>query len=355
MNKKILFINSSLTGGGSERVMTLIANQFAKEQNNVTMVLLRDKKKDTYKLNNNINCIRFKYASKNKIIIAIQRIYKLRKAIKNGKYDYVISFMNDINITTLLAGWNLHTPIIISERADPSVRKTNKLYKTLEHFIMTKAEKIVFQTEQVKKMYPNKIQKKSVVIPNPVNKNLPEPYHGKKDKKIVAIGRLSNQKNFPMLINSFAEFHKENNDYVLEIYGEGSLLSELKDLVKKHELEKHIFFKGYIEDIPTAIKKAEMYISTSNYEGISNAMIEALAMGIPSICTNCPVGGASMMIKNNINGILIPVKDEKALVESMNKISKDLEFANKLSNNGCLVREEYSIEKIAKKWQKIIK
>ena len=204
-------------------------------------------------------------------------------------------------------------------------------------------------------MYPNKIHKKSVVIPNPVNKNLPEPYHGKKDKKIVAIGRLSNQKNFPMLINSFAEFHKENNDYVLEIYGEGSLLSELKDLVKKHELEKHIFFKVYIEDITTAIKKAEMYISTSNYEGISNAMIEALAMGIPSICTNCPVGGASMMIKNNINGILIPVKDEKALVESMNKISKDLEFANKLSNNGCLVREEYSIEKIAKKWQKIIK
>ena len=355
MNKKILFVNSSLTDGGSERVMTLIANQFAKEQNNVTMILLRDKKKDTYELNNNINCIRFKYLSKNKIIIAIQRIYKLRKIIKNGKYDYIISFMNDINITTLLAGWNLHTPIIISERADPSVRKTNKLYKTLEYFIMSKAEKIVFQTEQVKKMYPNKIQKKSVVIPNPVNNNLPEPYYGKRDKKIVAIGRLSNQKNFPMLINAFAKFHKNNKDYILEIYGDGPLLNELKDLVKKHNLERNVFFKGYVKDVINAIKNAEMYISTSNYEGISNAMIEALAMGIPSICTNCPVGGASMMIKHNINGILIPVKDEETLVKSMNKISNNLELANKLSTNAIKIREEYSIEKIVKNWKKIMK
>lgn len=351
--KKILFVNSSLTGGGSERVMVLLANEFANQGYDVTMALVREKEKETYKLDLKVKCIKFKYGTTNKLKIALKRLKDLRKLIKSNDFDVVISFMYDINIITLLSTIGLDVPIIVSERANPSARNHSSLYKWFEHKCYLKAYKIVFQTEDVKKMYPMYLQEKSEVIPNPVNKNLPKYFEGERRKNIASVGRCIQQKNFLMLIEAFAKFHKLYSDYKLFIYGEGPLLEELKKRVSELGITKNVFFPGYIKNVNEEIQDFSMYISTSNYEGISNSMIEALAMGIPTICTDCPVGGARLMIKNKISGVLIPVGDIEALYNSMIELVENKELAKKISENSIKIRESYSIENVVEKWKKV--
>lgn len=355
MNKKnLLFINSSLSGGGSERVMTLLANQFSEMDYNVTMLLVRKTKRDTYSISNKISIIRFNYLLKNKIYKLIKRIFLIRKYIKYTQADCVISFMSDINLCTLIAGIGLKRHILVSERANPAKSGRSKFQVFLEKKLYPKAHKVILQTEDVKKQFIEEIQLKSVVIPNPVNANIPKQYLYEREKRIVAAGRLTEQKNFSMLINSFNKFYKKYPEYCLEIYGEGPLYNELKQQICDLKLEKKARLMGFSNDVNEKMKKAEMFISTSDYEGISNSMIEALAMGIPTICTDCPVGGAKMMIKNNENGILIPVGDEVALYNAMEEIVQDKEFSRKISSNAVKIREEYSIERIANKWEAIL-
>lgn len=351
---RILFLNSSLTSGGSERVMTLLANKFADKGIDTTMSLVRELGPDTYKVNDKVDLIRYKYGTKNKAIIAIKRFKKIRKQIKKGCFDAVIVFMNDLNLITLIAAGNLGTPIYISERADPSKRNVGKLYKLLEKHYYPKCAGIVFQTSDVAAQFPDELRKKSTVIPNPVSENLPEPYTEKRKKKIVSAGRLTDQKNFPMLINTFARFHREYPEYELFIYGKGPKEAELKELVKSKGIESSVHFPGFVDNIINEIMDAEIYVSTSNFEGISNSMIEAMAMGLAVICTDCPVGGARMMIENGVNGILIPVEDEELLHNELAEVANDNYRADKLGNNAIRIREQFSADRVSDIWIEMV-
>jgi glycosyltransferase involved in cell wall biosynthesis len=334
--------------------MTLLANEFVSKGYDTTMVLLRGRKPDTYVLDSRIKCVRFLYGTHNKVIIAVKRFYMLRSLLKSTHFDAVISFMHDINVMTLMSSWGLRLNIIVSERNDPSKRSTSPFYRWLEQKLYLTAKRIVFQTEQVRKMYPSGIRDISVVIPNPVNSGLPNKYLGSRDKIIVAAGRLVEQKNFTMLIRAFTKFHQVHPEYDLIIYGTGTLLKALKDEVMIQRVEGYVKFPGYVDDVNFKMRKAAMYISTSNFEGISNSMLEALAMGIPTICTNCPVGGAAMLIENHESGILIPVGDEVALYRNMLKIAENEEFANHISDNAVEICKKYSVEKVTALWMGLL-
>lgn len=354
---KYLFINSRLSDGGSERVMTLLANEFANRGLDVSMLLVREEKKEIYKLDDRIDRYQLTYGNSSKIGKLIKRFLYTRRYIKKINPDKIISFMEDINAITLLACIGLHKDIIVSERNNPKTADS-KIQAVIRWFIQNViyrlAKKVVLQTEFVKECFSNTIQRKSVVISNPINPDIPLRYEGERNKEIVAVGRLNKQKNFPLLIKAFAEFVKEYPTYKLTIYGEGELRSEFEDMIKELDIESCVELPGYIQDVNIRMNHASMYVSSSDYEGISNSMIEALAMGVPSICTDCPVGGARLMIGDNRNGLLIPVGDESALITAMKDIASDEKLAKRLSNNAITIRDEYSIEKIADIWIKEI-
>lgn len=353
MKKKILFVNTSLTSGGSERVMTLLANEFADRGYEVVMALVRDLKPDTYQLDSRIECIRFDYKTKKKYLAAVRKVRMLRSLMMRGQFDAVVSFMYDINVATLLSAWRLKIPVIVSERNNPGARKVSAFYHWAEYRLYRTARYMVFQTEQVKRMFPDTIQKKGVVIPNPINDALPLPYEGVRKKQIVAAGRLRRQKNFSMLIKAFAAFHRDYPEYVLTIYGIGPLKEQLESEAAGEGVKDFVQFPGYISGIAEVMRGAAMYVSSSDYEGISNSMLEALAMGVPCICTDCPVGGAAMVMQSGINGILVPVGDELGMCEAMKKIAGDEQYAENLSRNAVKVRDDYSIEKIADQWESL--
>lgn len=357
--RKVTFINASLTDGGSEKVMTIIANHMAEIGLDINMILVRNKMR-TYDVKEKVEVIQLSYHKpKNVVYRQIRRIVRLRRKIKNTDADTIISFLTDINLLTILACFGLHKRVIISERSHPLLGGNGNAKKPLYARILIKllyplANSVVFQTEFAKKCYPKLIQKKGFIIPNPISQNLPNVYAGPRKKVIVAAGRLTEQKNFKLLILAFYEVTKTHKEYKLKIFGEGHLLSELIELTRELNIEDKVEFPGYVEDLATCIMDASIYVSSSDYEGISNSMLEAMGMGLPSICTDCAVGGAAMVINHNVNGVLVPVGDATALKDAMLKIIEDEQFASLLSQEAKKVREQYSVSKICKLWLDVI-
>lgn len=351
MSKKVLFVNSSLTAGGSERVMAILANEFANLNYNVSMVLVRNSNKENYSVNKNVEVIRLKYKFKNSFMKIVERVFKLRKLMKKNKYDVIISFTHKINTLVLFSAMGLKNSIIVSERCDP--KQFSKLNRQIDNFFYRKAKYIVLQTELVRRDYPNFLQTKMVVIPNPVIENHSQSFQGKIKNKIVSAGRLVEQKNFSMLIEAFSKIVNKH-DYQLYIYGEGVLRKQLEEKIKDLHLEDKVFLPGYVSNVDDLIKDAKIYVCSSNYEGISNSMLEAMVMGIPTISTDCPVGGSAMMIKDHENGILIPVNDCESLVKAMLEIIEDNDLAHKLSSNSKKIIERLDSKKIVKEWEKLI-
>ncbi len=184
---------------------------------------------------------------------------------------------------------------------------------------------------------------------------IPKASNGPRRKEIVAIGRLEKQKNFHLLIDAFALFQKAHSDYVLTIYGQGSLKEELERYAKHNLLFNTYAFPGEKANVLELISNAAMFVLSSDYEGMPNVLIEAMALGLPVIATDCPVGGPRELITNGINGLLVPVGDKKVLFESMCALADDIFYAEKLGNNALKVRGKLEINKIANQWLDYLK
>lgn len=334
--------------------MTMLANRFSSGNYQVSMLVLNNDKPDTYKLHQRVRCIRANRIAKTHIGKSIDRVRIIRKTLRNNKYDVAISFLYHINVSTLIAAIGINTSIIVSERQSPANRETSILYYAIQNILYKNAKAIVVQTDFVKQLLPKELAHRAVVIPNPVPYGLPERYLGRREKVIVSAGRLSKEKNHTLLIKAFSEVFKKYSDYSLVIYGEGNERERLEKLIQRLGLQQAVKLPGRVNNVDDIIRKSSMFVMTSDYEGISNAMIEALAMGVPTICTDCPAGGARLMINNGYNGILIPVGDEKSLIDSIIRLIEEREFSIKLGINALKIRKEYSMDSIFEKWECII-
>lgn len=350
-NKKILFVNHCLTGGGSEKAMTLIANFFASQGFNVEMLLLNEQPR-TYNPDGRIKVTECYCPVKgNKLFWHFRRIMTIRDAIKKSDASIVISFMWDINMNVILACFGLGKKIITSERCDPR-NESRMLMRFAMYFVLPFADITVFQTSVVQKYYPKCVRKRSVVIPNAISNIVPVPDRDplKIRKEIVGVGRFTEQKNFEMLISAFANVHRNHLDYKLIIYGDGPLRSKYEELILRLGLKDYVSLPGYLKDVNERMRYASIYVNTSNYEGISNAMLEALSMGLPCICTDCPVGGASMVINDGVNGKLIPVGDINSLESKIEELLLDDRVRISIGEEAIKTRDIYSITKIGNRW-----
>lgn len=348
--KKIGFIIGSMKGGGAERVISVLSDKLSNEGYDVSILILRGGDIE-YNLNKNINIVSI-YESKSKIKRFFITIIKLSKYMKTLDCDIYISFCTLENITSCIAKIFSNKKLIISERNAPN--KTSKLTKLLKMMTYRNADGYVFQTNQAKEYYSDSIQSKSTVIANPLKEDLPDRFIGIRKKEIVAVGRLVSQKNYPLLLESFAEFNKIYDDYTLSIYGKGPLEEDLNHLCKKLGIEKSVKFKGFSKNIHKEILKSSMYIMTSDYEGMPNALMEAMAIGLPVISTNCPSGGPQELIINGQNGFLIDVNSKNQLVEKMIEIANNKELADRLSESANKIKFKYNVETIFEEWKKYI-
>lgn len=398
--KQLMFIMPVMKGGGAEKVAALLLNEFNKNcyecelvltnsdrdeivdrglNQEVSLTVLREEFSENgifkkifitlFKLFTSIIC-KVPEALGQKVPAVFARLsFKaqyydelnaLKKHFKAKPGATILSFLQPSIPLTLLAAEGLHNRVVVSERADPyRLLKKRYGYNFIRKYYQ-RANAVVFQTNDAKAAYPENISKKGTVIFNPINNSLPEPYHGERDKYVTTFCRISRQKNLPVLVEAFANFHKDFSDYRLKIIGEPQndddreSLNETKALADKLGVTEYIDFMPFSSQVHNLIIHDAMYINSSDYEGMSNAMLEAMAIGMPVVCTDCPIGGANAVIQHNQNGILTQVGNAEEMCEAMKKIASDKAFANSLSHNAAQIRLDLSLENTAKKWMELL-
>ena len=348
--KKITFLIGSLGGGGAERVTVALADYFCESGYEVFFIVF-SKVNNNYEINPKI---KVDYLPENTGKSAIfLRIKELKRILKNQEPDYVISL--GLGYQYLILGNLLNKyKFILSERNDPQFFY-NWYEKIYVKYSYKKAYRVVFQTEDAKQYFGKNLEKKSKVIANPITSLIPNPYDGVREKRIVAVNRLSQQKNIFMLLRAMKRVLDVFPEYILEIYGKGEQQAELEKFSKELKISDNVKFMGQKANVQTYIVNASVFVSSSDFEGMSNSMLEAMAIGLPVVCTDCPIGGARMIIKNNINGIHTPVGDDKKFADEIIDLLSNPKKADKLGKNAGLLREKLSAEIIAKKWEKLLK
>lgn len=353
-DKEIIFISNFYGDGGAARVISVLADELSKKGYKVTIASFPLKNKEEYIHLEGVDYVKFNMHHKEGFLYKIERILKIRNLISKNKNATVISFEYFMNMQTIVAMFGLKNKLIISERNDPSRVGGRTPMKQLRNFLYHFADCLVCQTNDALEYFPTDIMKKSVVIMNPIKDGLPLPWEGVRKKQIVNFCRLEKQKNLPLLIDSFAEFYKTHNDYTLIIYGDGNERRSLEEYIKERKLDNAIILHPAVQDIHEKIKDAMMFVSSSDYEGLSNSMIEAMAIGLPVICTDCPCGGARMVIEDGKNGILVPVNCRKALVDKLDYLSNHEDVRREISDRGSEVKELLSVKNIVDKWIAIL-
>ena len=399
--KKVMLILPHMVGGGAERVASLLMNSFAANGYKTEMVLTSDRKNEVvrHELDDNTELTllpeilkgdpikdKIKYGvllkafaqvfcnlfelfrrpvpadfAKASLYVQYHREIAWLKDKLSAEPDcVVIAFLQPAIPIALLAARGLPNKVIFSERCDP-YRLMAKRYgrKFIEKYYR-RADAAVFQTTYARDAFPKHIAKKGVVIPNPIRTGLPEPWDGEREKTVSTFCRISLQKNLPLLVEGFAEFRKKCPDYRLRIIGDApneegrAVMEALQKQIADLSLKDAVEFVSFRQDVHNLILKDAMYVNSSDYEGISNAMLEAMAIGLPCVCTDCPVGGARATIRNGENGLLVPVGDPEALSCAMRRVAEDPALAGTLSKNAAALREELSLEKIAKRWMELL-
>lgn len=353
MNKEIIFISNFLGNGGAARVITVLAESLYQKGYNVSIIAFPFSGQE-YPKSDHITYKILDLGNSNGLASKFKRISLIRRELKKYNQATVISFEYFINMMTVVANIGLKHKLIISERNDPAHKGGNFPNKQLRNILYRKADCLVCQTPDAKAYFPKSIQNKTVVIPNPIKADLPAPWNGKREKEIVNFCRLNPQKNLKLLIDSFGDFSKKFDDYVLKIYGDGNLRDELEDYVLSKNMKDKIMILPAVSDIHERVKKAAMFVSSSDYEGLSNSMLEAMALGIPTICTDCPCGGAAMIIDNEKNGLLVPVGNKAAMIDAMKRVAGDQELASQLSDEGVKIRTQLAADKIVEQWRGVI-
>lgn len=348
MKKSIVFLIQNLHGGGAERVLSNLANYMYRHGYDVTIIVHR-KNTNQYPVDYGIDLHYVKSAS------IFSFIKKARTIIKQKHADNVIAFEYFYNLLACIICLGIKTNLIISERNDPALIGSGFFKTPLRNFLYRFCNSLVCQTDDAKAFFPSYIRRKSTVILNPLRSGLPKPYNGAREKKIVNFCRLCKQKNIPLLIDAFTLFKKHHEDYELHIYGEGESKDTIKDYIKSTDVSDSVFLHNFSNSIHSDILNYKMFVSSSDYEGLSNSMLEAMAIGLPTITTDCPCGGARMVIKSGQNGIITPVNDKNNIAEAMTFIADNEDEANKISKNGTMIRDTLSLDNIGAMWEKLLK
>lgn len=387
---KISFVTANLGSGGAERVISLLANQFCLRGYEVEIIFFRDR------------LIFYELDERVKVVISGEechfdamwrKMLWLRKYIKTTKPDVVVPFRVSVYCTTILSLFGINTPIVASERIDPHI--PDSYWTVLRKLLLPFVKHLVVQTSYIKSYYPKFIQKKTSVIPNPVREEAFEnprmdsrvqsskrkradsydhsghdfchnsskqtsltdlvapKIQSSKQNRIISVARLAPQKNQKMMIEAFAKVADEFPDWQLVIFGEGPLRAELESLVSSLKLQGRVLLPGRTEHVIEELRKSKIFCLSSDYEGMSNSMLEAVCVGLPVISTK--VSGSEDLVNDGVDGFLIDMNDVDGMAKAMGKVMSDGQLMNKMSQINKEKAGLYQLDKITIMWERALR
>lgn len=357
MKRIALFINS-LQKGGSERVMVNLA-EFLHHKGYEILLVTQYKKDVEYEISPDIRRI---YSEPDQSQLGGGRIHNflvrfntLKNIWKDFKPDVVLSFLGKNNLMAIMTTLFLPAKVAVSVRGEPTMEYEGKIMQLTAKFMFRFADGVAMQTKQAAQFFPKAVRKKVEILSNPLNPVfINRRFEGPREDIIVAAGRLDDNKNHAMLIHAFAKIADEYPGMRLVIFGEGENREKLEKLITEKNLSDRVSLPGNVSDIADRICSARIFTLTSNTEGMPNSIMEAMALGIPVISTDCPCGGPAMLIEDSVNGLLVPVGDAYALADAFRKILSDNEFEITLGNNAYESSKKYDPQKVNSQWEKFL-
>lgn len=345
--RRIAFVLGSLGRGGAEKVISILSDDYARLGWETDIVLLLSSKKE-YEINASTRIIDLSGNVQSRILRLPFWVTKIRRYVKNSKPDIVLSFAARINIISVLACRDIVNRLYLSERNDPKLDGRTKFIDFLTKRLYPRANGIIFQTKRVCSYFP--YLQNSYIIPNPIS--IGALSSDEKSERIVSVGSLKTQKNHALLISAFRQISVKYSNCTLEIYGDGPLHEDLSRLIDSLNLRHRVILRGGVPNIHQCIADAQLFVLSSDYEGLSNALLEAMMMGLPCISTNC--AGSDEYIEDGVNGILVPVGDETALANAMNRMLSDDGFRNKCGEQALKIASIVSKEVVLQLWHNLM-
>lgn len=340
--------------GGAEKVIISLANWLGKKGHDVTLVSVEGNEKP-YTINNDITYIGMEIDNSSKISTHLSIFKNTINVINKTSPEIIVGFWVHSMFYSLFSKKRKSILRVYSERNDPNL-EYGMIAKLMRFFVMKFSKAIVFQTNDAKQYFPIKFQTKGVVIHNPTNiKKEDFSLSNNVSNRIVAVGRLNTQKNYPLLIATFKKLNNEYPDLLLEIYGEGPLRNQLNSMIHNYNLTTKVTLMGSKSNIPSLIKDARMYVLSSNYEGMPNALMEAMSIGLPVVSADCPCGGPKELIDDYKNGFLFKVGDSEDLYRTMKSVieMQPIEL-NCIRNKAKNICETHSEDRIFSVWEDLL-
>ncbi|BDU70056.1 glycosyl transferase [Geothrix oryzae] len=379
---RLVLFTHAITSGGAERVLTTLANAWAAKGWDVILVTLDDGQVPPFYPVDPLVCqvklavsrrsaagqalaeagadrgvLRWLMRSKLATLWNLsRRALRVRHGLMDLDPDLVISFIDQVNILTLVALAGSGIPVIVSERIDPAHHRIGWAWSALRVMTYPWADRLVVQGEGIQKQFHGRVRRRSRVIPNPV---ICAPVHAvpadtaRTGRTLVAVGRLVPQKGFDMLLKAFARLTPEHPDWKLVIWGEGPERPVLEQLRTELGLEECSTLPGNHPRIYEALAESDLFVLSSRFEGFPNALCEAMATGLPVVSFDCPSGPAQI-IRPGLDGFLIPLGDQEALVQALGRLMADASLRASMGARAREVVDRFSLGQILGLWEACI-
>lgn len=352
-DKTLLLVCGTMASGGAERILSVLSGQFADYFSDVKIVMWR-KAAVFYPLDKRIELIVIPESSGKDQLL--QQMSWFRGYVKKLQPYCVLSFLAPFNMLTVLSLWKCGIPLLVAERNDPRHDCPNGIWRKMRDFFYGLSTRLCVQTQANKDYFPAYVRKKTDVIYNPVF--LPSSLIGKalkvpKEKIIVSVGRLNPQKNYKLLLEAFGEVVGIFPDYKLIVYGDGELREELEDHIRRLNLESKVELAGVRKEVHPLLLGAQLFVMSSDYEGMSNALIEAMCLGLPCISTR--VSGATDLIRDGINGKLVDTGDREGLAKAIIDSLNHPEATGRMAAEAVNISELLNTNRIVGEWLEFIR
>ena len=348
---KLLVMTHNMKGGGCERVIARLLMRFCAEGDACTLVT-ECAGDSFYALPKNLTRVSLLSAETMRARDVWKAYTRLRRLVRQIRPDAVLAMPEKVNVWTVLFLLFTGVPVVVSERNDPARHPESRLKRILRTLVYPFAVGFIFQTELAAAYFPAAIQRRGVVLDNPLDTNsMPAPNTGAREKTVLGAGRLNPQKNFPLLIRAFARFAAAHPDWRLILYGEGGEREALTALCQSLLCQSAWSLPGQTDALYEALGTAGMFVLSSDFEGMPNALIEAMAMGAPCVSTDCRAGGPASLVEDGENGLLVPAGDEAALAAAMARIADEPALTRALSKNAVNIRVRLDEAAVCGKWR----